>query len=43
MLKLVACGMDGFMLDHLQGLMVILDSDVPAVDVCLELLQTKAN
>ena len=31
-----SCGMNGLMLYHLQGLMVIVDSDVPAIDVGME-------
>ena len=36
-------GMDGILLDHLKRLMIILDSNVPAIDVCVDLLQTKGN
>ena len=31
------CSMDGFVLDHLQGFMVILYHDVPAINVGMEL------
>ena len=32
--------MDGLMLDDLQGLVVILHDDMPAVQVCMELCQS---
>ena len=36
-------GMYGLMLDHLQGIVVILDDGVPAIEVCVELLKAKAH
>ena len=35
--------MDGLMLDHLQGFMVILHCDVMSMDVSVELLKAKAD
>ena len=43
MLKLEGCGMDGLMLDHFQGLMIILHCGMSTIDVGMELLQTEAN
>ena len=37
------CGMYWHVLYHLQELVVILDGDMPARDVCVELLQTEAH
>ena len=35
--------MYGLILDHLQGLMVILYDNMPAIEVCAELLKAKAH
>ena len=37
------CCMYGLVLCNLQGLVVILDNDMPAIDVCVELLRAKAH
>ena len=36
-LKIGWCGMNGLLMDHLYGFMVILDCDVPAIDIGVEL------
>ena len=36
-------GMNGLLLDHLQGFMVILYDNMPAVEICVKLLKAKAN
>ena len=36
-------GMDRFMLDHLQELVVILHHDVPVIEICVELCKAKAH
>ena len=33
--------MDGLVLNHFQGLMVILDDDVPTIEVCMEHLKAE--
>ena len=35
--------MNGFLLDHFQWFMVLLYEDIPAVQVCMELLEAKAH
>ena len=35
--------MYGLVLDHLQGLMLVLDNDVPATEVDVELLKAKVH
>ena len=35
--------MYGIMLDHPQWFVVILHDDVPAIEVCMELLEAKAH
>ena len=36
-------GIDGCMMDHHKGLMVILDGDEPAVDISMELFMAKID
>ena len=38
----MGCHMDRLLLDHFQWLVVILNHDMPAINVGMELLQTKA-
>ena len=35
--------MNELVLDHLQGFVVILDGDVPAMDIVMKLFQAKAD
>ena len=35
--------MDGLVLNHLQGFVVILDGDVPTIEVCMELLKAESH